>query len=81
MADHVTATLHGTSHIQAIEVPGIEEFFREEEAETITYSKTWDEGKDDPWLVYHTSGTTGMFSSTGLPRSLWISKKKKKKKN
>ncbi|CEN60488.1 hypothetical protein ASPCAL02925 [Aspergillus calidoustus] len=59
MADHVTAILHGTSHIQAIEVPGIEECFREEEAETITYSKTWDEGKDDPWLVYHTSGTTG----------------------
>ncbi|KAL2849382.1 hypothetical protein BJX68DRAFT_267234 [Aspergillus pseudodeflectus] len=59
MADHVTAILHGTSHIQAIEVPDIEEFFRGDEAEAITYRKTWDEGKDDPWLVYHTSGTTG----------------------
>jgi acyl-coenzyme A synthetase/AMP-(fatty) acid ligase len=59
MVDHVTAILQGTSHIQTIEVPDIAQFFREDEAEAVNYSKTWEEGKDDPWLVYHTSGTTG----------------------
>ncbi|KAL2789358.1 hypothetical protein BJX66DRAFT_339351 [Aspergillus keveii] len=59
MVDHVTAILQGTSHIQTIEVPDIAQFFREDKAETVNYSKTWKEGKDDPWLVYHTSGTTG----------------------
>ncbi|KAL3443935.1 hypothetical protein BJX65DRAFT_311412 [Aspergillus insuetus] len=59
MADHVTSILQGTSYIQTVTVPDIAELFREDEAEPLNYSKTWDEGKDDPWLIYHTSGTTG----------------------
>ncbi|KAJ9193335.1 hypothetical protein DTO164E3_1939 [Paecilomyces variotii] len=59
MADPVEAVLRGAPHIQTITVPEPEEFSLEAEAELVTYSKTWDEGKDDPWLVFHTSGTTG----------------------
>lgn len=40
-------------------VPEIDEFMKETEAPIYTYTKAWEEGKDDPWLVFHTSGTTG----------------------
>ncbi|KAJ0413539.1 hypothetical protein BJY00DRAFT_58408 [Aspergillus carlsbadensis] len=59
MADHVAGIIQRAPHVETVEVPGIEEFFREDTAVDIPYTKTWGEGKDDPWLVYHTSGTTG----------------------
>ncbi|KAJ6023984.1 hypothetical protein N7540_004781 [Penicillium herquei] len=46
-------------HIQTITVPPLEQFLNEEEATPVNYPKTWEEGHDDPWLVFHTSGTTG----------------------
>lgn len=33
---------------------------QEKEAAPSNYPKTWDDGADDPWLVFHTSGTTGL---------------------
>ena len=60
MAGPVSDILQGASHIEQITVPGSEEFFRDDEAAPVNYGKTWDEGKDDPWLVFHTSGTTGI---------------------
>jgi acyl-coenzyme A synthetase/AMP-(fatty) acid ligase len=56
---HVGAALKEAPHIQVITVPEIDEFMKETEAPTYTYPKPWEEGKDDPWLVFHTSGTTG----------------------
>ncbi|KAJ5715912.1 uncharacterized protein N7483_013093 [Penicillium malachiteum] len=47
------------SHIQTITVPPLEQFLNETEATSVNYSKTWEEEQDDPWLVFHTSGTTG----------------------
>ncbi|EEH07240.1 ochratoxin A non-ribosomal peptide synthetase [Histoplasma capsulatum G186AR] len=59
MVEQISNVLRETPHIQKITVPGIEDFFRNDEAAPVIYSKTWDEGKGDPWLVFHTSGTTG----------------------
>ncbi|RAL13440.1 AMP-binding enzyme [Aspergillus homomorphus CBS 101889] len=59
MKAQIDAILQNAPHVQAINLPDLEEFLKEEEAEPVTYSKTWDEGKDDPWLAFHTSGTTG----------------------
>lgn len=55
----VGAVLKDAPHIQAMTVPEIDEFMKETEAPIYTYTKAWEEGKDDPWLVFHTSGTTG----------------------
>lgn len=62
LADQVGVLLKGTPHIQAITVPEIGHFMQETEATRFTYPKTWEDGKDDPWLVFHTSGTTGELS-------------------
>ncbi|RAH51134.1 acetyl-CoA synthetase-like protein [Aspergillus brunneoviolaceus CBS 621.78] len=59
MKAEVDAILHDAPHIQTINIPDLEQFLHETESEPVTYSKTWDEGKNDPWLVFHTSGTTG----------------------
>ncbi|CEJ59944.1 hypothetical protein PMG11_08542 [Penicillium brasilianum] len=59
MADKVAEILKETHGFQVITVPEIEEIMKEEEAPVFTYPKSWEEGKDDPWLVFHTSGTTG----------------------
>ncbi|PYI24380.1 AMP-binding enzyme [Aspergillus violaceofuscus CBS 115571] len=59
MTTQVDVILHDAPHVQTIDIPDLEEFLKDTEAEPVTYSKTWDEGKNDPWLVFHTSGTTG----------------------
>lgn len=59
MATAVAGVLEGNPNVQAITVPPLDQFFNEKEASPINYSKSWAEGKDDPWLVFHTSGTTG----------------------
>jgi hypothetical protein len=33
----------------------------------VSYTKSWEEAKDDPWLIFHTWGTTGTFQQ--YPRS------------
>ncbi|PYH79588.1 hypothetical protein BO82DRAFT_376359 [Aspergillus uvarum CBS 121591] len=59
MKAQVDAIVHDAPHIQTIDIPDLEEFLRDTEAEPVTSSKTWDEGKNDPWLVFHNLGTTG----------------------
>lgn len=67
-----TVFLHATTHssdvkdvvdiepkIVSLEVPKLDDFLTDELAEEVSYTKTWNEGKDDPWLCFHTSGTTG----------------------
>ncbi|XRM40652.1 hypothetical protein ABZX51_003961 [Aspergillus tubingensis] len=55
----VAEILKAAPHVQTVTVPDIEAFMQEAEAEPINYSKTYEEGRADPWLVFHTSGTTG----------------------
>ncbi|KAE8151841.1 putative AMP-binding enzyme [Aspergillus avenaceus] len=59
MARPVDAILQKAPDVKSITVPGAEEFLKDEEPSPVVYGKTWEEGKDDPWLVFHTSGTTG----------------------
>lgn len=42
-----------------LQVPDLQEWLREEQAQPVLYAKSWEEAKSDPWLVFHTSGTTG----------------------
>lgn len=60
-AEKVATFLQEAPNVQPITVPDIEVFENEAEAPIYAYSKTWEEGKDDPWLVFHTSGTTGLL--------------------
>lgn len=55
----VDRVLGEKSHIRTLEIPELAEWLRNEEAHPFPYDKTWDEGKSDPWLIFHTSGTTG----------------------
>lgn len=71
MADQVRAILKDTSHLRAITVPDLGEFVNETEATPFCYPKTWEEGKEDPWLVFHTSGTTGKYLSLILSLELF----------
>lgn len=47
------------SDISVLEIPEITEWISCDEARLFPYNKSWDEGKSDPWLIFHTSGTTG----------------------
>lgn len=64
MADHVDGVLRGASNFQVITVPELDEFLKDDEATQFVYKKSWKEGEGDPWLVFHTSGTTGGFYHT-----------------
>ena len=61
MTESVGGVLKGAPHVHPITVPALDHFLNETEASPVNYPKSWAEGKDDPWLVFHTSGTTGMF--------------------
>lgn len=61
MADRVGAILRDASHIQAITAPELAEIMQETEATPYNYPKSWEDGADDPWFVFHTSGTTGLL--------------------
>ncbi|CAI7665550.1 unnamed protein product [Penicillium pancosmium] len=59
MAEPIAAVLKEAPHVQVITVPDLSVFLNEDTAPKYTYSKSWEEAKDDPWVVFHTSGTTG----------------------
>lgn len=46
-------------HLQAIEAPELDSLLTTTTVDAINYQKSWDQAKDDPWIVFHTSGTTG----------------------
>lgn len=45
--------------VQVDKVSEVEEFLREEKAREWPWKKSWNEARDLPWLILHTSGTTG----------------------
>lgn len=53
------------STVSILEVPEQSEWlFRDgATAAVYPYTKTWEEAYADPWIIFHTSGTTGEFSS------------------
>jgi acyl-coenzyme A synthetase/AMP-(fatty) acid ligase len=42
-------------------MPDFETFLVDEKAEKYPYILTWEESKDDPVFIVHTSGSTGRF--------------------
>src|SRR3954466_9537082 len=63
--DHIVQRRHG---LQIIAGPGLEELLQDNQAEPFVYRKSWEEGKEDPWLTFHTAGTTGkQRRSHGFP--------------
>ena len=57
IADSVIAQVPG---VKCVPIPSISEWITEEEDEIYPYTKTWEEAKNDPWVIFHTSGTTGI---------------------
>ena len=43
-----------------IVVPELEDWLFEEEVSEYEYKKTWEEAREDPFAVYHTSGSSGL---------------------
>lgn len=43
-----------------IVVPELEDWLGEEEVSEYEYKKTWEEAREDPFAIYHTSGSSGL---------------------
>lgn len=41
-------------------VPELSTWLNSSSAPKFSFTKTYDEAKDDPWIIFHTSGTTGL---------------------
>jgi len=44
-----------------VEVPELGAWLCNEESRAFTYEKDWEEASSRPWLILHTSGTTGQM--------------------
>ncbi|KAF2258864.1 acetyl-CoA synthetase-like protein [Lojkania enalia] len=58
--EQVRRLLSDSPHIRSIVVPELNTWLNADKAPAFSYRRSWDEGKDDPWLIFHTSGTTGL---------------------
>ena len=47
--------------IITIVAPELKDLLQDQQAAPFIHHKSWEVNKDDPWLVFHTSGTTGKF--------------------
>ncbi|KAL8646101.1 MAG: hypothetical protein Q9210_006319 [Variospora velana] len=52
--------------------PELAELLAEGPSPPYAYTKSWEEAKDDPWIIFHTSGTTG--TPTLHPRTLKLTR-------
>lgn len=59
LAVDVSKVVEKKPDIRVFDVPSLETFLQDMPAPPCVYPKTWAEGSEDPWLVFHTSGTTG----------------------
>lgn len=62
----VRAILAETPTVQSVEIPELGAWLCDEESRAFAYEKSWEEANSDPWLILHTSGTTGQ---TSFPRA------------
>ncbi|KUJ12950.1 putative AMP-binding enzyme [Mollisia scopiformis] len=56
----IQSILDEQPHLRAIVAPPLLEWMTEAQAEPYGFDKSWDEAADDPWIIFHTSGTTGL---------------------
>ena len=45
--------------LRQLAIPGLDEWFSRDEPTPYPYDKGYSEAKDDPTMIFHTSGTTG----------------------
>ncbi|KAF2760795.1 AMP-binding enzyme [Pseudovirgaria hyperparasitica] len=43
-----------------LQVPQLESWLQDEPATPVFWDRSWDQAKNDPWMIFHTSGTTGV---------------------
>ncbi|MCJ1313131.1 hypothetical protein MMC25_006808 [Agyrium rufum] len=56
----VTTVSSQWSRLRSLYIPDFDQWFSDEEVQPYVYEKTWDEAKDEPALIFHTGGTTGL---------------------
>ena len=66
----VQSVLGVNSSVRPSVIPELQEWLFKEEAIVFPYQKTWEDGKSDPWLIFHTSGTTGKMLRLYIDRAL-----------
>jgi acyl-coenzyme A synthetase/AMP-(fatty) acid ligase len=59
--EQVCNLLDARTHIRAIVMPSLGDWFTDTAASYYPFSKSWDEANNDPWLIFHTSGSTGKW--------------------
>jgi len=59
-ADHVQSLVAFRPNVNPILIPEAQGWFHADQVAVYEYKKTWDEAKLDPWIIFHTSGTTGL---------------------
>ncbi|KAK3172369.1 hypothetical protein OEA41_005690 [Lepraria neglecta] len=55
----VELLVKGRSSMRVIDTPDDCGWLIAQDAKHYPYTKTWEEAKNDPWIIFHTSGTTG----------------------
>ena len=61
LAPKIRGILAERPHIRDIMVPDLDDWLREDKASVYEYTKSFHQARDDPWIVFHTSGTTGIM--------------------
>ena len=59
MKNAIESLITERATIRRVSVPEMQEWVSEKEAQHYRYEKSWDEAKLNPWIIIHTSGTTG----------------------
>lgn len=54
----VRSVAQSSSGVSTLEIPELNQWLTDEEAKSYPYTKTWEEAESDPWLIFHTSGST-----------------------
>ena len=71
MASTIDKAIGHEPGIKAINAPALHDLLQDKQAEPVIFNRSWEEIYNNPWLVFHTSGTTGLLQ-TGirLPQSV-----------
>lgn len=59
MATVIDEILQHQPSVRTATAPELHELLQDTPAKPVYYHKSWEDARDDPWLVFHTSGTTG----------------------
>lgn len=61
-----------TTRIRRVDLPDATHWLCDEAVEAYPYHKTYEEARLDPWVVLHTSGSTGMPKSIIQPHATYL---------